>query len=148
MPSYYIHEVDSRDPHIAYTIVRLNALSPDIFPQLEERHLDNGHWFFAFLDEETEPAAFAGFTTFEPFKNVAYFKRCWVRDHGHGLQLRLMTHREIRCRQLGFTHIVSDCGAGNSYSARNFRRSGFETCDPEQRWAEKEGPSLYWIKTL
>ncbi len=145
---YLIHEVDSRNPIIAATIGRLNALSPKIFPPLEERHLDNGFWFFAFLDDETEPAAFAGFVPFEPFKNIAYYKRCWVRDHGHGLQLRLMTHREIKCRQLGYTHIVSDCAADNDYSARNFRRSGFEVTTPEQRWAETSGPSLYWIKAL
>jgi hypothetical protein len=61
------------------------------------------------------------------------------------LQFRLMCVRETKARQLGFTHLVSECLEENTYSAANFRRSGFVQTFPEQPWAKD---SIFWIKTL
>jgi GNAT superfamily N-acetyltransferase len=146
MMIYSIREVDARNHLAAETIHRFNRLAPDVFPDLESRHLDNGYWWLAWLDGE--PIAFAGLVLFEPFPQIGYCKRCYINpDHrGHGLQLRLLVTREIRARQLGWTHLISECSARNHHSSANFRRAGFEQCEPEQRWGVPD--SIYWIKQI
>lgn len=146
MSPYRIVEVDGSNHLAAETIHRFNRLSPDVFPELESRHLENGYWFVAY--HEGEVVAFAGMVPFEPFPNIAYLKRAYVLpDHrGHGLQLRLMVTREVKAQQLGWTHLVSECSASNTASARNFARAGFERCDPEQKWGASN--SIYFVKRL
>ena len=143
--AYEIREVDSSDPAMIEIINAFNRCEPEIFPELQDRHFENGHWWLVY--HGVTPIAFAGLCPMEPFRGVAYFKRAWVSgDHvGHGLQLRLMFTREIRARQLGYTSIVSEC-APDSHSIPNFRRAGFEMCSPEQPWG-KPG-AVYWVKHL
>lgn len=142
---YLIEEVDGSDPDIAKTLHHFNSLAPELFPLLEEHHL-NGHWWFVYHEDIDEPVAFAGLMDSQLHK-IAYFKRCYVLpDHvGHGLQLRLMFVREVKARELGYAQIVSEC-AGDSHSNPNFRRAGFEMFSPEQPWG-KPG-DVYWRKTL
>lgn len=146
---YEVREIDgilNRD-----IIESFNDLDP-YFPPLQDRHFQTGYWWLAFRTDhpdaigEVEAAvAFAGLVPFLP--GVGYFKRCFVMPghHGHGLQYRLMKARELKARQLCWTTLVSECHEGNSYSAANFRKFGFEQFEPEQPWAKD---SIYWIKTL
>ncbi len=141
--TYEIHEVEGIEHED--TIREFNRRS-DLFPELKERHIVDGYWWLAY--HGMIPVAFACVVTFDPMTDYAYYKRCLIlpEHYGHGLQYRLMCAREIRCKQLGYTHIVSDCHKQNQFSIRNFRRSAFDLCEPEQLWA---GPdSLYWIKKI
>jgi len=142
---YRIDEVDGSNPEISEIIHHFNALAPEIFPALEPKHLECGYWWLAYLEQE--PVAFAGLVTFEPCTETAYLKRCYVLpDHiGHGLQLRLMTARELKARELGYTRVVAEC-AEHSHSNLNFRRAGFEIITPEQAWGAPN--SVYWRKLL
>jgi len=138
---YEVQEVGGLDNQA--TIEWFNSLDP-IFPPLTMHHLVKGFWWLAYLDDD--PVAFAGMVPFG-LPGVGYFKRCFVlpEHHGHGLQFRLMAARELKARQLGWTCLVSECRAGNEYSANNFRRAGFERFEPEQPWARD---SIYWRKAL
>jgi GNAT superfamily N-acetyltransferase len=144
---YRIIEADTESASAVATIHRLNRMAPDIFPELEPRHLD-GVWWFAYLDGEV--VAFAGMVPNDPYDRfgVGYLKRAYVLpDHrGHGLQLRLLFAREAKAKQLGWTMLVSECGALNGPSARSFVRAGFSQCFPEQPWAGSQ--ALYWVKIL
>lgn len=144
MAAYVIREVDGAE-HAAI-LHRFNGLQPEVFPPLEVRHIESGFWWLAYLG--ADPIAFAGMVPFEPFPNVAYLKRAYVLpDHrGHGLQSRFMTLREAKAKSLCWTHIVSECGAGNHASAANFARAGFTKFDPEQRWGAPD--SIYWVKQI
>jgi hypothetical protein len=51
----------------------------------------------------------------------------------------------VKARQLGWTHLVSECRVENKFSAANFLKAGFELCEPEQPW---EKNSVYWVKRL
>jgi L-amino acid N-acyltransferase YncA len=84
---------------------------------------------------------------FEPFPNIGYLKRCYVNPdhHGHGLQFRLMVARETKAKQLGWTHLVSECRVNNKHSIANFTKAGFIQCEPEQPW---ERDSVYWVKAI
>lgn len=140
--TYEISEVDgvlNRD-----AIERFNAMD-DYFPALVERHFKSGHWWIAYKDEG--PVGFAGLVPLEPFKGYGYLKRCLIlpEHYGHGLQFRLMCVRETKARQLGWTHLVSECLESNTFSSANFRRAGFTQTFPEQPWAKD---SIYWLKTL
>lgn len=138
---YELSEVGGLDNRA--TIEYFNSLDP-IFPPLELKHLVNGFWWLAYLDDD--PVAFAGMVPFG-IPNVGYFKRCYVKPdhHGRGLQFHLMAARALKAKQLGWTCLVSDCGEGNTHSANNFRRFGFVEFEPEQPWA---ADSLFWLKTL
>lgn len=144
--SYQIREVDARDPDVIATLHRFNAMAPDCFPALQERHFDSGFWWLAYL--ENEPVAFAGLVPNVPFEGVGYLKRCWVNsDHyGHGIQYRMMLARELKARQLGWTMLVSECAADNGFSSNNFRRASYGQCEPEQKWGVPG--SVYWVKRL
>lgn len=139
---YALREVDGITH--ADEIHRFNQLVPE-WPPLQSRHFTDGYWWFAYLDEN--PVAFAGLVPFEPFPNIGYCKRCYVSPdhHGHGLQFRLLAARELKAKQLGWTHLVSECREDNFWSSANFRKAGFELCEPEQIWAKD---SIYWIKAL
>jgi GNAT superfamily N-acetyltransferase len=139
---YVMAEVDG--VQCADTINDLNALEP-YFPPLLERHFTDGYWWI--VHKGVEPAAFAGLVPFEPFKGYGFLKRCLVKPdhHGHGLQFRLMCARELKARQLGWSHLISECLACNSYSIANHRKAGFEPFEPEQPWAKD---SVFWIRTL
>jgi GNAT superfamily N-acetyltransferase len=139
---YEIHEVDgilNRE-----TLEAFNALDP-YFPPLEERHFISGFWWLVY--KSSDPVAFAGLVPFHPVDRYGYLKRCLIKpsDYGRGLQFRLMCVRETKARQIGYTHLVSECLESNVYSANNFRRAGFEQTFPEQPWAKD---SLFWIKAL
>ena len=140
--SYQIHEVDG----VAFTdtINAFNKLVPE-WPLLQQRHFTKGYWWLAYLQES--PVAFAGLVPFEPFPNIGYLKRCYVNPdhHGHGLQFRLMVARESKAKQLGWTHLVSECRVNNKYSTANFTKAGFIQCEPEQPW---ERDSVYWVKAI
>ena len=142
---YRLEEVDGSDPKTAEVIHYFNSLAPEIFPPLTDTHLSDGYWWLAYLGQE--PVAFAGLVTFEPCTETAYLKRCYVLpDHcGHGLQLRLMTVREVKARELGYVRIVGEC-AEHSHSNLNFRRAFFERFEPEQMWGAPN--SVYWRKAL
>lgn len=144
MSPYRIQEVDGEEH--ADELNRFNRMDPETFPPLDERHLTDGFWWFVYLDDE--PVAFAGLVAMHPFPGVGYLKRAYVLpDHrGHGLQLRLMTTRELKARELGWSLLVSECRALNGHSAANFCRAGFARVDPEQRWGAPQ--SIYWAKAL
>jgi len=116
------------------------------FPPLTDAHLDLGFWWFA--DNPFRAVAFAGMVPFEPFPGVGYLKRAYVSPEarGHGLQQQFLRIREAKARSLGWTCLVSECAWDNAYSAANFVRAGFESCEPEQRWGAPD--SLYWRKQL
>jgi hypothetical protein len=142
--TYEIAEVDgvlNRD-----VIEQFNALDP-YFPPLQGRHFTDGFWWLAFPPGINDPCAFAGLVPFSPFHGYGYLKRCLVKPghFGHGLQFRFQCLRETKARQLGYTHLVSECLESNEYSANNFGRAGFEQTFPEQPWAKD---SIYWIKSL
>ena len=140
---YSIHEVDG----IAFAdeILRFNKMVLE-WPRLETRHFTDGFWWLAYLKEEA--IAFAGLAPLEPFSGYGYLKRCYVspNHHGHGLQFRMMMARELKARQLGWTHLVSECAQNNTHSIANFQKAGFERCDPEQKWGASN--SVYFIKSL
>jgi RimJ/RimL family protein N-acetyltransferase len=142
---YRITEADTESPCAIAAIHRLNRMQPDVFPELEDRHFD-GYWWFAYF--EGEVVAFAGIVEMSPFANIGYFKRAYVMpDHrGHGLQSRFMSLREAKARDLGWTHLVSECAKNNRASAANFARAGFTRCNPEQKWGAPD--SVYWLKSL
>ena len=104
------------------------------------------------MDEEGhalgEPVAFAGLVPFEPFPNIGYCKRCFVKPdhHGHGLQFRTLMARELKCRQLNWHTLVSECAEQNFWSVANMRKAGFQQCEPEQKWGSPG--STYWVKYL
>ncbi|MBR0693698.1 GNAT family N-acetyltransferase [Bradyrhizobium lablabi] len=127
------------------TIRDLNALD-DYFPKLEPRHFLHGYWWLASF--RGAPVAFAGLVPMTPFEGVGYLKRCYVKadHHGHGLQLRMLAAREVKARLLGWTQLVAECRADNAHCINNFRKAGFERCDPEQRWGQPG--SAYWTKSL
>ena len=132
-------------PEFADTLDKFNAMDAD-FPPLTDRHYEDGYWWLVF--RYGEAVAFAGLVPFEPFDGVGYCKRCLVRpDHfGHGLQYRLLCARIVKAKQLGWRQLVSECRAANQHSANNFRRAGFDLCEPEQRWGAPL--SLYWVRDL
>lgn len=146
--SYRIIEADSDSASAVATIHRFNSYDPVTFPPLKPHHLENGFWWFAYLDGEV--VAFAGMVPNDPYDRfgVGYLKRAYVLpDHrGHGLQLRLLFAREAKAKQLGWTMLVSECGALNGPSARSFVRAGFSQCFPEQPWAGSQ--AIYWVKQL
>ena len=128
------------------TIDAFNAMVPETFPPLELKHFTDGYSWVAYL--ESTPVGFAMLVPFEPFPNIGYCKRCYVSpDHyGHGLQFRMLSARIVKAKQLGWTRIVSECLASNTFSANNFRKAGFDLCEPEQKWGAPE--SIYWVKVL
>ncbi len=144
MDCYAIHEVDG--PLNADLLDSMNALAPEIFPPLEARHYENGYWWIAYHKDVA--VAFCGLVPFEPFAKIGYYKRCFVMpDHyGHGLQFRMMMVRELKARQLKWEMLVSECGENNHFSASNFRKSGFDRIEPEQRWGAPG--SIYWAKVI
>jgi GNAT superfamily N-acetyltransferase len=141
---YEIHEVDGISHR--HTIEYLNSLSPEIFPALTARHLEQGYWWLVYAGDDA--IGFAGLVPFYPFPAIGYLKRCLVKPdhHGHGLQYRLMVARIAKAKRLGWTMLVSECGEDNGYSSCNFSRAGLERCEPEQRWGAED--SIYWIKKL
>lgn len=141
--TYELHEVDGVT--FAETLAGLNRLVPE-WPELQTRHFENGYWWIAYHGGEI--VAFAGLVPMTPFVGYGYLKRCYVKpDHyGHGLQFRMMVAREVKARQLEWTHLVSECLSTNSFSSGNFRRAGFSVCEPEQKWGEPG--SVYWVKEL
>ena len=140
--SYQIHEVDGVT--FSDTINAFNKLVPE-WPVLQPRHFSRGYWWLAYLGEN--PVAFAGLVPFEPLPNIGYLKRCYVNPdhHGHGLQFGLMVARETKAKQLGWTHLVSECRVNNKHSIANFTKAGFIQCEPEQPW---ERDSVYWVKAI
>ena len=140
---YSLHEVDGVSH--ADTIHQFNSLIEE-WPSLKPHHLTDGYWWISYLEDE--PIAFAGLCPFEPFTGVGYLKRCLVKPdhHGHGLQFRMLMARELKAKQLGWTTLVSECRESNTFSADNFRRAGFERCEPEQKWGEPN--SIFWVKYL
>ncbi len=139
---YQIQEVDGVT--FSDTINAFNRLVPE-WPALQQRHFAKGYWWLAYL--EKRPVAFAGLVPFEPLPNIGYLKRCYVNPdhHGHGLQFKLMVARELKAKQLGWTHLVSECRVNNKYSTANFIKAGFIQCEPEQPW---ERDSVYWVKAI
>ena len=144
---YTIEEVDGIEEEA--TIRRMNGLCPDIFPELEPHHIEDGYWWLTYHNEIREPVAFAGMVSMSPFANVCYFKRCLVLpDHvGHGLQLRMLFTREVRARDLGYEQLISECSE-HSHSNLNFRRANWEQVAPEQPWQPNNPGTVYWSKTL
>jgi L-amino acid N-acyltransferase YncA len=140
---YIISEVDGTAHQDVLTA--FNKLVPE-WPLLESRHFSDGYWWFVSLDGVQ--IGFAGLVPFSPVDNYGYLKRCYIGPdhHGHGLQYRLMVARELKAKQLGWTHLVSECHATNLWSANNFRKAGFSLVEPEQVWGQTG--SLYWIKKL
>lgn len=124
----------------------LNGREPDTFPSLEDRHLTNGSWWVAEADGAA--VGFAGIVSMAPFPSVGYLKRGYVDPdyRGRGLQLEFIRLREQKARELGLTILVSECAAINRPSRRNFERSGFVECNPEQCWGAPG--SVYFIKRL
>jgi GNAT superfamily N-acetyltransferase len=140
--AYQIHEVDGVT--FSDRINTFNKLVPE-WPVLQQRHFTKGYWWLVYLNEK--PVAFAGLVPFEPLPNIGYLKRCYVYPdhHGHGLQFRLMMARELKAKQLGWTHLVSECRVNNKHSSANFIKAGFIQCEPEQPW---ERDSVYWVKAI
>lgn len=147
--SYRIEEIDG-EQH-ADTIRRFNALAPDTFPVLTERHLAEGHWWLVYHEEVNGPVAFAGMVPFfESDDGIGYMKRAYVMpDHrSRGLQLILLTAREVRARQIGWRLLVSECADDNRASACSFFRAGFAQFEPDQKWGAAPESSIYWRKVL
>ena len=144
---HQIREVDTRDPTVARKIHYFNRLEPQIFPELHFHHLRDGVWWLAFK-KSGEAVGFAGLVPFVPFPGVGYLKRAYVspQARGCGLQRQFLRLREDRARVLGWTHLVSECGAGNVHSGNNFLACGFDLCEPEQPWGAPG--SVYWVKKL
>ena len=140
---YQIKEVDG----VAYADVihSFNKLVGK-WPDLQEKHYTSGYWWLVYLDMDV--VAFAGLVPMEPFTGYGYCKRCYVHPdhHGHGLQFRLLSAREEKAKQLGWTHLISECSGDNLWSSANFMKAGFRRFDPEQAWGEED--SLYYIKEI
>lgn len=114
------------------------------FPLLQDRHFD-GYWFFAYWNEI--PIAFAGLVPFTPSPRVGYLKRCWVdpSHRGQGLQQKLLYHRELKAKELGWTCLVGEVREDNEFSNLNFEQCDYERIIPEQPWALD---SVFWVKYL
>jgi hypothetical protein len=56
-----------------------------------------------------------------------------------------MEARELKAKQLGWTHLISECRMTNKHSAANFMKAGYIQCEPEQPW---EQDSVYWVKAI
>ena len=140
---YDVHEVDG--PSNADQILKFNSLVSE-WPPLQSRHLENGFWWLATLEDET--VAFAGLVPFEPFVGVGYLKRCFVKPdhHGHGLQFRMLLARELKAKNLGWHTLVSECHESNFWSSCNFRKAGYSQAEPEQKWGAYN--SIYFVKTI
>lgn len=125
---------------------RLNAMWPDAFLPLKDKHLRYGDWWIA-LTPEGEEAGFCGSVPFG-FDGYCYLKRAGVlpKFQGQGLQFEMIAIREHRAKGQGFKYLVSECETVNVPSANNFIRAGFKLFEPERPWASD--PSLYWIKPL
>ena len=147
MTDYIVREVDATFHAIADVLHSFNALGPE-WPPLEDKHLRNGHWWLAYSTQRMLPVAMAGMVPFEPFSHIGYMKRCYIKTdaRGEGLQLRLLFERIHKARELGWSMIVSECAAVNSYSASNFIRAGFVQCEPEQKWARQD--DLYFVRRV
>lgn len=143
---FTISEVDLEHAPAIEKIRAFNGLSPDVFPELKDKHLNRGFWWFAY-DDKHKTIGFAGMVPFDPFQNIGYLKRAYVAPEyrGNGLQWQFMTVREAKAKEIGWTQLVSECVTSNIHSANNFIKAGFKLCDPEQPWSAN---SLYWTKTL
>lgn len=143
MTMYDVHEVDG--PSNADQILKFNSFIQE-WPPLQSRHIENGFWWFANLEDV--PVAFAGLVPFEPFAGVGYLKRCFVHPdhHGHGLQFRMLLARELKAKNLGWHTLVSECSDDNLWSAANFLKAGYSRVEPEQRWGAYN--SIYFLKTI
>jgi GNAT superfamily N-acetyltransferase len=145
---HQIREVDAKAALVAWKIQKLNRCAPDIFPTLQARHFRDGFWWFALFRENI--VGFAGMVPFLPGTGapIGYLKRAYVvpSARGSGLQRQFLRIREDRARILGWTLLVSECGAGNIPSANNFLACGFNLFDPEQPWGAPD--SIYWMKKL
>lgn len=141
---HQIVEVDGVE--FADRIHAFNAMDSYFDEALKEHHLADGHWWMV-IDDQDNHVAFAGMVPFEPFPRVAYLKRCYVLpDHrGHDLQVRLMCVRELKAREIGFSHLISECLESNTVSITNHRRAGFDRFEPERPWAKN---TAYWMKVL
>lgn len=116
------------------------------FPELTDKHLNEGYWWVAY---DGEPVGFAGMVQFlpAPFK-VGYLKRAYVfpEHRGNGLQGEFLALRALKAQKLGWYGLVVECKPGNVWSAENFKRAGFTRFEPEQKWA---GPDdLYFMKRV
>jgi GNAT superfamily N-acetyltransferase len=142
--AYWIREVDGL---VHGGLLNYMNNYGDHFPQLQTRHLVDGHWWIAQAMDGLV-VGFAGMVPMTPFDRVGYLKRAFVlRDHrGRGLQGCFLREREKRARQLGWTLLTSECGADNGPSQNNFLRAGFQRCEPEQAWGEPG--SVYFAKRL
>lgn len=133
---YQIQEVDGVTSSATINAFKLVAE----WPVLQQRHFTKGYWWLAYLEER--PVALAGLVPFEPLPKIGYLKRRYVDpDHrGLGLQFKLMMARELKAKQLGWTHLVGEGPVNNKHSSANFIKAGFNQCEPEQPW---ERDSVY-----
>jgi hypothetical protein len=141
--------VEVKGPDNADAIHLFNTMRPDLFKPLRDYHIRNGYWWFVFYGDDA--IGFAGLISFEPFPDKGYMLRSLVMEQhrGHGLHRKLIRIREIKCRDLDFTQVVSECRADNTYSADNFARAGYRPCQPLRPWAQPDdGPTIYWVKDL
>lgn len=142
--TYRIREVDGDDEDNAADLALLHDLT---FGSTDPKaNTSEGHWWFAFFEDQEAPVAFAGIVP-SIFPNAGYYKRVGVlpKHRGAGLQLRFSRVIENRCRRNGWTTIYSDT-TDNIPSANNFIRAGYELFEPPNRWAFQN--SLYWRKRL
>lgn len=142
MDAHQIEEIDG--VAFAELLRNLNAQEPSRFPALQPRHFASGYWWLARAADRTI-VGFAGLVPMVPFPGVGYLKRAYVSPahRGRGLQREFMKVREARARQLGWGLLVSEC-ADNPHSEANFRRAGYEQCEPEQSWGA--AGSVYFVK--
>jgi GNAT superfamily N-acetyltransferase len=142
MNNYLIREVSGLEH--CDTIRSFNAMD-GAFPPLTHRHLELGYWFFAYWNEI--PVAFAGLVEMFPFPRVGYLKRCYVdpSHRGQGLQQKLLYHRELKAKELGWSCLVGEVREENEFSNLNFEQCDYERVIPEQPWALD---SVFWVKHL
>ncbi len=148
MPDFDIREVDGRSHLVAWKIHRLNRAHGHVFPELSDRHLREGFWWFAL--HRSNVVGFAGMVEHLPGTNakIGFLKRAYVvpSARGNGLQRLLMASREAKARLIGWTHLLSETPAGHIHSINNHIACGFKQLDPDQPWS---GPNtIYWFKQL
>src|SRR5579859_4595208 len=142
---FIIREVDG-ETH-SEVLRYLNAMEPERFPPLQDRHLAHGYWWLA-RTWERSIIGFAGLVPMTPFHGVGYLKRAFVVPtfRGQGLQLFFMRARENKARELGWTKLVSEVAVDNERSIANFLKAGFIQVEPEQKWGAPG--SVYFVKRL
>ena len=141
-----------QDPHIIYTLGRLDArIFPDDEP-LERADFTKGWWWVVYVNEPEYigwyPVAYCGL-------GKHYGDRCKLSRagvlasyRGHGLQRRMIWTRERKARELGMVRVLTYTLWNNTPSSNNLIHCGYRLWTPGNATKKEDSTLLYWYKDL